>query len=177
MPESPLERAIAANDTQRVHALLKLGADPNARGSYGLTPLMMAVGMDNPETVGLIAERCEVNASEDNDATALHYAINAVNGNRIVEILLKAGADPNIPDACGETPLHHAAWGGKAEIALMLLAAGASRAAMSKDNKTPFQLAEQAAAGAHATYGHFDTMGILNESAKQTERPAYTREL
>lgn len=39
----------------------------------------------------------------------------------VVEVLLKAGADVNMPEGGGNTPLFWAAWGGQLEIVELLL--------------------------------------------------------
>jgi ankyrin repeat protein len=44
----------------------------------------------------------------------------------VAEALLSRGADPNVLDAAGETPLMLAAWRGHPEVVAMLLAAGAN---------------------------------------------------
>ena len=47
----------------------------------------------------------------------------ALFGNReMLESLLENGADPNIPSACGNFPLHEAAQYGETECASLLLA-------------------------------------------------------
>ncbi|WP_341811598.1 ankyrin repeat domain-containing protein [Wolbachia endosymbiont (group A) of Oxytorus armatus] len=58
-----------------------------------------------------------------------------------VENLLREGADVNVKNDKGETPLHFAAEMGHAEIVKDLLDKGANVNAVDKDGKTPFKLA------------------------------------
>jgi ankyrin repeat protein len=61
------------------------------------------------------------NAHDDLRRTALHLA--AARGDlRMVELLLRHGADPNYADFADNTPLHHAASFGKPELVALLLA-------------------------------------------------------
>lgn len=60
----------------------------------------------------------------------------------IVEILLGAGADPNIADAEGFTPLHVAADSGNSAVAEALLKFGANREAKA-NGLTPAEIAEK----------------------------------
>jgi len=81
-------------------ALLEGGAGPNAADAYGWTPLMRSVHTGHLNMVQLLLSRpdIDVNARERDGATALHIAASL--GERdMVELLLKAGADPDILDA------------------------------------------------------------------------------
>jgi len=49
-----LQRAIAAKDVRMVRALLEGGIDPNNRGSQPISPLKMALGLENQEIVELL---------------------------------------------------------------------------------------------------------------------------
>jgi ankyrin repeat protein len=55
----------------------------------------------------------DINASDNDGDTPLHYAINGTNPTIICRHLIQKGADPNIDDGEGMTPLHLAAHSGK----------------------------------------------------------------
>lgn len=85
-------------------------------------------------------------------------------------VLLANGADPNIPDWDHWTPLHYAAYGGKAEhveIARELLSHGADVFAANWCGKTPLKLAEEYAPPA--------LVAMLEEAEKTRPRPSAPR--
>jgi ankyrin repeat protein len=60
-----------------------------------------------------------------------------------VEVLLKAGANPNAKSPDGSTALHQAVAARQVPVIRALVAAGAKLDATNKDNLTPLQLAEK----------------------------------
>jgi ankyrin repeat protein len=60
-----------------------------------------------------------------------------------LEVLLAAGANPNVKAPDGSTPLHQAVQARQVAMIRTLVAAGASLSATNKDNLTPLQLAEK----------------------------------
>jgi ankyrin repeat protein len=83
--------------------LLKKGADPNKHGlGYRNTPLIEAAAYGTTQTVSLLlAAGAAVNATNLNGATAFHRARTP----EIAQMLITAGADPNLRDTQGETPV------------------------------------------------------------------------
>ena len=101
-----LHEAVEAGQERGVRALLKGGADPNARGSDGeLTPLHNAVWQFHRN------DHAEVDGSGRRVATAAAVAAT----------LLENGADPTLMDGNGHSPVHHAAADGKPGILKLLL--------------------------------------------------------
>lgn len=98
-----------------VETLLEAGADPN-------TPA------DNPSRVAPI------------HSAAAHR--DAERSLELCRLLLANGADPNVKQAGGWTPLHQAAAHGRMELVELLLARGAATQAVSDDERTPAQMAE-----------------------------------
>lgn len=80
-------------------AYVGAGSDPNARGSDGVTPLMIAAQADRPEVVrGLLSVGAYVDAKDRGGWTALTYA--EVSGaERVVAVLQQAGAIASPPGA------------------------------------------------------------------------------
>ena len=101
--------ACAGRHIDAINALLKYGADPKIVDDEGDTCLISAVDGDCSKDVlqAIIDHGANVNATNKDNHTALMVAcwnrnIDAVN------VLLKAGADPNITDGVGLTCLHSA---------------------------------------------------------------------
>jgi ankyrin repeat protein len=58
-----------------------------------------------------------------------------------VKLLLEHGANPNIQDENGDTPLHWTAQWGRLDVVKLLLVYGADPTVKDKDGKTPLDLA------------------------------------
>ncbi|GMO11564.1 MAG: hypothetical protein Ta2A_20310 [Treponemataceae bacterium] len=86
---------------------LSLGADVNAAGDEGLTPLMYAVSSNpNVDSIEyLVAQGAEVNKRNDYAGSAISYAPVNPNAKEVVKFLVGAGADINTQDVYGWTPL------------------------------------------------------------------------
>lgn len=80
----------------------------DAKDSRGRTPLSYAVELQSRSVVDdLLQFPVEVNFNDENGKSLLQLA--AIRGDeRIIHALLKAGADPNLTDRLGATPLHAA---------------------------------------------------------------------
>lgn len=105
---TPLINALSFPLKKCVHLLLEYNPDVNCQDSGGNTPLHIAV---NQELSGilqiLIDQKADVNmVNPHNHWTALFFA--AFNGNvKIVEILLKAGANKEVVDIHGKKPIDY----------------------------------------------------------------------
>lgn len=112
-------------DLPVMHALLKQGADPNARGFFGTPPLHWRVRVDDLEGAkGLLKAGADPNGLTERGVSPLSLAI--ANGNpEMVNLLLRAGADANHADPSGETPLMRAAQVGVPAVVEQLLRKGA----------------------------------------------------
>ncbi|HEY9450183.1 MAG TPA: ankyrin repeat domain-containing protein [Gemmatimonadaceae bacterium] len=146
--------AAAAGDASRASALL--ARDPllaDANSPDGFSALGLAAFFGRPEVLTLLLnEGADPNAASRNAmrVTPLHSA--AAHGEpqtslRMMEILLRSGADPNVQQHGGWTPLHQAAAHGRIEAVALLLAHGADSTSASVNGKTP---AEMAAAAGYA---------------------------
>lgn len=133
-----LERAASAGKLDALRLLIRYGANPTAPGV-----LIGAASSGIPAVVQEILKyKPEINSRGQNGTTALITCLQAyhskdtdVNLKEVIRTLLDAGADPNIADDEGKTPLIANAW--DVEIAKMLLAHGASVNAQAKDGFTP----------------------------------------
>ena len=123
--DSEFWRAAYTSDIDRMKELLAAGANVNY-GEYNRTYLhqlsfFKKLSDDDLKVAQfLIDSGCNVNQQDINGCTAL---LNGVNNIPFATMLIKAGADPNIADNKGNTPLSKCK---KAGIKKLLIAAGAT---------------------------------------------------
>ena len=101
-------------DAETVKELLLGGVYPDTKDSkFGGTPMSMAAALDNLEVVEVLLATDEVDVdSLDVDGRSPLFYSCEFGCERIVEMLLQAGADPTIEDYDGQTPLSIAKeWG------------------------------------------------------------------
>jgi ankyrin repeat protein len=109
------------------------GADPALTNRYGGVALIPACERGHVEVVRYLLTASDVDVDHVNNLgwTGLLEAIILADGDaahqEIVRLLLDAGADPELADRDGVTPLAHARAKGQAEIVLILLDGGATR--------------------------------------------------
>ncbi|MEQ1757277.1 MAG: ankyrin repeat domain-containing protein [Vicinamibacterales bacterium] len=107
-----------------------------ALGAAGDQRLIQAVKAGEVRTVQtLLAQRVDVNATEPDGTTALHWAVH--NGDvALVERLLRAGANVKTTNLFGVTPLSEASVAANTAILAALLKAGADVNARTSDGQT-----------------------------------------
>ncbi len=127
----PLTIAAVANDVEMVKILLAGGASArNVTSRYDGTALIAAAHLGHVEVVKLlIAAKAPLNHVNNLGWTALMESIvlgsGGANHTATLRALVEAGADVNIADRQGITPLQHARRRGYSEMARILEAAGA----------------------------------------------------
>jgi cytohesin len=157
---TPLRWAAWGGHKEIVELLIAEGADVNAPQNGGWTPLHCAAGKDHKEIAELlITAGADVNAKDEDGDTPLDNAkhkpetadllrkhggkygtiLGAAYGGDIeaVKEFLAAGANVNVKNNIGMTPLHEAVHYGRKEIAELLIAGGADLNAKDKHGKTP----------------------------------------
>jgi len=127
--DSPYLYAGARGHLEILKMTLAHGADLRSTNRYGGTALIPAAERGHVETVRtLIDAGVAVDHVNNLGWTALLEAVILGDGGKrhqqIVEMLLDAGADPNLADREGVTPLQHARTRGYRQIEASLLAAG-----------------------------------------------------
>ncbi|KAI6175171.1 26S proteasome non-ATPase regulatory subunit 10 [Aphelenchoides fujianensis] len=110
----------------------------------GWTPLMIAVSAGRFDVARFLLTRteCDVNHQENNNGqVSLHYACSKNNA-KITKLLLENGAEVNVADKYGNTPLHRAASQGHMEVLQLLCAQPGIRVDLpDREGNTPLQLA------------------------------------
>lgn len=120
--------------------LMKAGADPLATTASGDTVLHTAVHHGQKDIVSfLLPNKQLVDLKNADGDTPFLYA--AGKSLEICEVLLKAGADPLVTNASGETALHIAVRSGKKDIASFLSANKQLIELKNNEGKTPLLLA------------------------------------
>ncbi len=132
---SSINTAIARNDRERALELVSKGQGISEKDASGRTPLHNAAAKGDSELVAALLQRgADANASSNNDVRPLHNATVASHLDvETVKLLLNHGADPNVRNTAGATPLLFAAStryneakaGNHIEIVELLLRAGA----------------------------------------------------
>ena len=159
---TPLDIAFDKDYTEIVKLLLEKGADANAKNKNGETLLHRAVGEGHLVVVKLLLEKgADIHAKDSSDSTPLHMRVgrrmresivfgaplHAVKEYKeeeymeVVKLLLEKGANVNVQDIHGRTPLYWAAQNGYTEIVKLLLEKGADVNARDNDGNTPLHWA------------------------------------
>ena len=140
--------AIILGDTEALEAALADGWDANALSPDGFAPLALAAFFDNAAAFDrLLPITSDVSRQAENaQRVAAIHAATAKRNTSFVEKLLRAGAEPDQPQADGFTPLHVAAQHGDGAIAGLLVLFGADAG---KTNAKGMDAAAHARAGGH----------------------------
>ena len=122
-----LYEACTVGTLEQVRSLIEKNAsEVNSFSPDGFPPIALAAYFGHPEIVGfLIQAGADVNAQARNamKVAAIHAAVSA-RDSRSVEILLRNGADPNLEQQQGFTPMQAAVANGDQTIVQLLTANG-----------------------------------------------------
>jgi ankyrin repeat protein len=152
-----LEMAVKQGQTRLVHKLLLKKVSPDLSTSEGFTPLDLAVFQGYPEIAELL-----IRAGAEIKKDYLMLASLRDGKGKVVPVLLKHGANPNITNPSGESALWMAAAGGQRDALIALLQYNA------KINE-PSGVRAQTALHAAAGYGHADLVEILLKAGAKKE--------
>lgn len=166
---SALEEAAARGYDGIVELLIAQGADPNIRSFCGETPLHAAAGNGRAETVRLLlSHRADPNARSAKrlictagayPAGATPVLVAVLNGSLpVLNMLLKDGGDPRIPDADLETPVFLAVSRNDKAMLLDLLASGGDAHMADVTGRTP--IAEAAWKGNEEIISELTRFGV-----------------
>jgi len=138
--------AARQGQTEEVQMLLEAGANVDAAGESGATPLYEAVANKHKDLAKILLDaEAKVNAATKSGWTPLHQAVTNKYKD-LVQILLDARANVDATTEAGWTPLHRAAVNEDKDLAKILLDAGADptiKISEGRDKgKTPFDIAK-----------------------------------
>jgi len=148
-PTPDLFEAAALGETELASQLLEKtpgGAKAVAPDGFGV--LGLAVYFGRTETAKMLLEA----GSHPDTSSANEFKVRPIHSAtahrdpgvslELVRMLLESGADPNVVQAGGWSPLHAVASRGREEIAKLLIEHGASLQAKSEDGRTPLEMAQ-----------------------------------
>jgi ankyrin repeat protein len=155
--------------TGKINNILRLLArDPQLVNAYavdGFQALGLACFFGHPDVAEyLVKAGASINAPSRNELSAAPIQSAAAAGHeKIVDMLLKNGADPNVREQGGYTPLHAAAQNGDLAVIRTLIYGGADMLARGDNGKTPLDLALEA--------GHMEAAKLLQEGITKRFKP------
>lgn len=125
MGHTPLHCASLSGHVSAVELLLLKGANASeADTTSGMNPLHWAAARGHAEVSKVLARAGDVNATKADGSTALHLA--AERGHvEVIQVLVAEGADLEIKDELGQTPIFLACWI-NSEAVDFLISAGAN---------------------------------------------------
>ncbi|MHB8520487.1 MAG: ankyrin repeat domain-containing protein [Limisphaerales bacterium] len=163
-PITPLRAATVRRDGAMEKLLLTYGADPNAKNGDGRSPFLAAVldgfpsapssgnisfqmgpqrgdsSETDPELMDLFVKRADINATDRQGRTALHYAVLSGKTN-LIQVLLAHHTNVNAKDDNGRTPLWEAVQARRINVAESLLHHGADVNTKDSEGRVPLFLA------------------------------------
>lgn len=103
--ETPLHTAISLGQLKMVELFLSKGANPNSKNAQGWTPLGRAIRNSNSALITILSlYRADPNIRLPEGGTALHFAAEAQDW-KTIRLLFHRGADADVQDYIGRTPL------------------------------------------------------------------------
>jgi ankyrin repeat protein len=146
--EPALSQAIGNNQQDIARLLVEKGADINERGNWSESLLMRLIGYNNEgnkELVRLFIEKgADINAiDEGSGETPLTRTISYGDNKGMLALLLEQGADPNIKNAAGDTPVFKAIARGDKDLVTLLIEKKAKLDLKNTAGQTPLAYATQ----------------------------------
>ena len=139
-----------------VEILLKAGIKPDS------DTIVSVAGTENVKIIEILIQAgAPINAPSSKGLFfALHNAVLAGHL-KVVDVLLKAGANPNVIDEGGSTPLMMSAYGCDPDIARLLLSYGADALLINADGETATDMANANGSDSHIEI--FSRINVVND--------------
>ena len=159
--ETRLHIAIGLNLKSVVKALIEKGADLNIKGNHESTPgrfyikispLQLALEYAKKSLLGLSFHKFATIMNLDTDCYQKQSQSLLFDYTNISTLLIEKGADINIKNMWGKTPLHQAIVLNKKKIAIKLIVKGTDLNILDEDGKTPLH---------HATENNIKTISKM----------------
>lgn len=148
MGRTPLMLAASHKNLAAVMALVGRGADVNAADAENSTPIAFACDSgDLSVCIFLLEHGADPRPTSTEDISPLHLAAEKNALADIVPVLITMGADPNLHDEDGNTPLHNAAAYGNMSCIEALLRSRANPNSLTGEGETPLMYAIQEGQG------------------------------
>jgi len=133
---TPLHIAADGGYKEIAELLIENGAEINAKNMYGHTPLHLAVFSNRENMVSfMIAKRAKIDIKNAFSYTPLLLAARITGNVEIAKLLIHNGADINIKNDFGESPITSAAWKGFRKVVNLLIDKGAEIPKTGKKNR------------------------------------------
>ncbi|MGF1556022.1 ankyrin repeat domain-containing protein [Paucihalobacter sp.] len=124
-----------------IEVLIKINPDTiNSINETGYLPITLACYSGSEEVAIYLAKRTKNINHNDSNGTALMAAV-FKNRPAIVKVLLEKGANPNLADSNGTTPLHYAVMSENYDLVKMLIGYNADKYKMNNKGKSAFDYA------------------------------------
>ena len=135
--QTPLMLAATFGEKAAFEMLIRNGADPYLKCSFGECLLHFAAQGGNPDILGYLLSR-DLDVNQRNGVGVTPLATAAIWGNqRAFELLLDKKADPFLTKIDGESVLHFAAFGGSVPIISKLISLGLDKNLEDSFGSTP----------------------------------------
>ncbi|KAK3596502.1 hypothetical protein CHS0354_007409 [Potamilus streckersoni] len=128
-------------DTSKL--LITYGADVNAKNDQSETAILYAIFRDDLNLVKILLEAgTDPNTLQSTDEKNSILLLTAYDGQYdFMKTIIDHGADVNLENSMGYTPMHISAWNGYLDCVKLLLEHGAKHDNPTKDKNTPLALA------------------------------------
>jgi uncharacterized protein len=164
--QNALMWAAAEGHPDVVDLLIQHGVNVNAASKKGFTPLLFATMKNDSASIRhLIKAGADPDyALPDKDKTKILVVAGAYHSTEAAIALLDGGANPNVADRTGKTPLHMAAQAGTLDLVKKLISKGADLNAKTVKAPTPEDTVFRQAGGEQtplllaAKFNHVDVM-------------------
>ncbi|RBA12603.1 hypothetical protein FPRO05_04053 [Fusarium proliferatum] len=165
--------ATLRQDKPMVQALVNNGASVDCQGSGGLTALHHAASLGFEDGLRLIIDRSlDLDITDKEGYTAVHHAINSTGASYgMIRLLKKAGADLEVQDHAGLTPLMLAVHLGFLSVTRQLISQGVDRHLRNAQGWSAMDLLNSQG---YPTTKHDLMRAILTESTSNSDFEGYS---